>query len=185
MRRMKPMRGVAFRWRLLACSYSATHRPLAAVAAIARLTAMSGDNDPRKLVPLVWVPIFEFGVPDIDDEHRALLVDINELTRLLANEPSWPDVAKICRKLYDECVSHFRDEHALLQQTRFGHIAAHLEEHRRTELLLSILIEAIESVTEPSRQHVEMALFVRSMLVDHFFRYDIGYKSHVMNARGR
>lgn len=146
---------------------------------------MSVDHGPEKLGPLVWVPNFEVGASHIDDQHRVLLGDINELTKLLADERSWSDVIKVCRKLHDECVAHFRDENALLQGTGYDKLATHLQEHRRIEELITVLLEVIENVSEPSRREVEAALFMRSLLVDHFFRHDIAYKSHVMHVQGR
>jgi hypothetical protein len=41
----------------------------------------------------------------------------------------------------------------------------------------------VRATAEPSPLHWELALTLRSLLVDHFLRYDLQYKSHVMYHR--
>jgi hemerythrin len=76
---------------------------------------------------LVWVTAFETGDAKVD---RELLVDINELSRCLAEGRNWSQIVRISRLLRDKCFAHFRDERAVLQNSKYSKLAAHERQHR-------------------------------------------------------
>jgi hemerythrin-like metal-binding protein len=119
----------------------------------------------------------------VDGEHRELLVGINELSHCLAEGRKWSKIVGISKRLRDKCFAHFRDERAVLQTPRYGKLAAHERQHRYIEQQLDDVLDCIGSVTRPSRAEVEGVLFLRSMLIHHFFRYDLAYKSHLQRVR--
>ena len=148
------------------------------------LDATMPAHTPDEDIPaLVWVTAFDTGDAKVDREHRELLVDINELSRCLAEGRNWSQIVRISKLLRDKCFVHFRDERAVLQNSKYGKLAAHERQHRYIEQQLDDVLASIGAVTRPSRAEIEAALFLRSMLIHHFFRYDLAYKSHLQRVR--
>jgi hemerythrin-like metal-binding protein len=146
---------------------------------------MPADAPAEELPALVWASAFEIGNAKVDGEHRELLVDINNLSRFLAEGREWSQVVTLGKQLRDKCFAHFRDEQAVLKRSRYAKLAAHEREHRNIERQLDDVIACVGGATRPSRAEVEAVLYLRSMLIHHFFRYDIAYKSHVLHARSK
>jgi hemerythrin-like metal-binding protein len=135
------------------------------------------------LTPLVWASAFETGDVKVDDAHRELLVDINNLTRLLAEGGEWAQIVVMSRRLCHKCFAHFRDEEAVLERSKYRKRVAHAGEHRYIEKQIVDVLAHISGIARPSRAEVEAVIYLRSMLIHHFFRYDIAYKSHLLQTR--
>src|SRR5262249_19674834 len=73
---------------------------------------------------------------------------------------------------------------AVLERVKYGKLADHEREHRRIEKELNKVLATI-GVAQPSRAEVEAVLYLRSLLVHHFFRFDIAYKAHLLGAPGQ
>jgi hemerythrin-like metal-binding protein len=146
---------------------------------------VSGALTGGELPPLVWLSVFETGNATVDREHHQLLDDINNLSRCLAEGKDWKLVVSLSKQLCDESFAHFRDERAVLEQSKYGKLAAHLREHRHIEKELNKALATIDGVTRPSRAEVEAVLYLRSLLVHHFFRFDIAYKAHLLGASSK
>jgi hemerythrin len=138
----------------------------------------------RPLSPLGWLPAFAVGEERLDREHRKLMRDINELTDLIFEGPSWPSVVAKCEVLRRETIKHFKTEEEVLERTAYPKIAPHRSVHRHLRRQLDDLVGHLVSVQHASRTDIEAALYLRSMLIDHFFRKDIAYKSHILSSRG-
>jgi len=145
---------------------------------------VSGDLTGGELPPLVWLSVFETGDATVDREHHELLDDINTLSRCLAEGKDWQLVVSLSKQLRDEAFAHFRDERAVLERVKYGKLADHEREHRRIEKELNKVLATI-GVAQPSRAEVEAVLYLRSLLVHHFFRFDIAYKAHLLGAPGK
>lgn len=139
----------------------------------------------EELPSLVWASVFKTGNAKLDDEHRELAVDINNLTRLLAEGREWSQIVTLTKQLRNECFAHFLDEEAILERSKYRKLAAHARDHRSIERQLDDILACISGVALPSRAEVEALLYLRSMLIHHFFRYDIAYKLHLQQARSK
>jgi hemerythrin-like metal-binding protein len=149
-----------------------------------------GGNDaaavPAEELPaLVWAGEFETGDAKLDGEHRELAIAMNNLTRLLAEGREWSQIVTLTKKLRDKCFAHFHDEEAVLERLKYRKLTAHTREHRYIEKQLDDVLACISSVARPSRGDIEALLYLRPMLIHHFFRYDIAYKSHLLHARSK
>jgi hemerythrin-like metal-binding protein len=144
---------------------------------------MTADPAVAKLSPLVWVSAFETGHPEIDSEHRDLLLDINGLSELLVRGEGWPPVVECSRRLRDSCLKHFCDEERTLAKTKYQKLRLHKREHRSVEQQLDNILAFIEDVVSPSRAEIEAVLLLRAILVNHFFCFDIEYKAYLLGLR--
>jgi len=146
---------------------------------------MTADWAGLKFSPLVWASAFETGDPEIDEEHQELLRDLNDLSELLALGQEWSLVVDKSQRLRDKCFEHFQDEEVVLEEAAYEGLECHKIEHRVIEQQLDGILSFIASVALPSRAATEAVLLLRSILVNHFFRYDISYKKHLSRSRGQ
>ena len=136
----------------------------------------------EELPALVWLGAFETGNAKIDGEHRKLLADMNDLSTCLTEGREWWRIVGASKQLCDKCVAHFRNERKVLKESRYRKLAAHEIQHRYIEQQLVDVIACIDAVARPSRAEVEAILYLRSMLIHHFFRYDLAFKLHLLHA---
>ena len=144
---------------------------------------MTGYAALTKLSPLVWASAFDTADPDIDSEHRQLLVDINRLSQLLAEGAAWVLVVRRSQKLLDRCLVHFAHEEEVLEGAKYDKLALHKKEHGIVKQQLEDILAHLAETEVPSRVELEAVLLLRSILVNHFFRYDITYKAHLVQQR--
>ena len=145
---------------------------------------MTSDAADSRFTPLVWLSEFETGHPDIDDAHQQLLADINALSDLLTRGPEWPQILGKSQQLRDRCFKHFEEEEEVLENASYDKLATHRKEHLLVKRQLDEILVQISKAKIPSRVEVEAVQLLRSILVNHFFRYDILYKVHLLQQRG-
>lgn len=68
----------------------------------------------------------------------------------------------------------------MLSASRYSDATEHALEHQRILEDIAQIHKIIHTVAVPTRYHWELALTLRSQLIDHFLRYDLRYKSHMM-----
>jgi hemerythrin-like metal-binding protein len=144
---------------------------------------MPGDVSTVAKPALVWVSAFETGNAKVDSEHHELLIDLNNLSNCLVEGRKWPQIVRMSRQLRDKCFAHFRDERAVLERSKYPRLATHERQHRYIEQQLDDILACVDGVARPSRAEIEAVLYLRSMLIHHFFRYDIAFRSHLLHAR--
>jgi len=91
---------------------SASRREPGTVSVLTLDATMPAHTSDEDIPALVWVTAFDTGDAKVDREHRELLVDINELSRYLAEGRNWSQIVRISKLLRDKCFAHFRDERA-------------------------------------------------------------------------
>jgi hemerythrin len=104
---------------------------------------------------------------------------------MLAEGRKWSQIVARSKRLRDKCFAHFLDEEAILERSKYKKLVAHAGDHRSIEKQLDDILASISRVARPSRAQVEALRYFRSMLVHHFFRYDIAYKAHLMRTRSK
>lgn len=146
---------------------------------------MRSDAAVTTLSPLVWLAEFETGSPGIDDGHRQLLLDLNALSELLVQGAAWLQVLDKSRQLRDKCFEHFDEEEEVLENASYDKLAAHKKEHLIVKRQLDDILGQLGKVAAPTLVEFKAVLTLRSILVNHFFRYDIVYKAHLLRKRGK
>jgi len=136
--------------------------------------------DQFSLQPLPWLPVLETGHSAIDSQHRELIADANVVQDIVVQRGEWADLAAAIGKMHRDCTLHFADETKLLASSGFSDTAAHELEHQRILDEIGEIHGIIRAAPTPTRYHWKLALTLRSLLIDHFLRYDLQYKSHLM-----
>lgn len=135
--------------------------------------------------PLKWMDIFETGIAELDAWHRKLVNDCNLLLRLLASDASWATIIARTWDLVASCVEHFRVEEAIMQRIDFPRRAAHIEEHRKIEENLRVLVARMQAVDGSLPEHRQLPASLGPAMIDLMIRHDLDYKSHLLYRQGR
>jgi hemerythrin len=132
-----------------------------------------------------WLDTLNMEQPDIDADHHKLIDDTNIILAVLGAERPWAELAGLVRRMRENCIAHFRREEEILVRQGFAGAEAHAAEHYRIEQELADVVRDIESAMVPSAPARELADYFRSLLLNHFLRYDLKYKSHLLYKSGR
>ena len=90
-----------------------------------------GGNVVGELVQLVWRQGYECGDQLIDDQHRALFLQVNDLLAAALSERPTDQVATLIDAMICAVVQHFKDEEQIIAATDFPDVNAHADIHRQ------------------------------------------------------
>jgi hemerythrin len=138
-----------------------------------------------RISPIAWTDVLETGVPELDDDHRALIDQCNALAAAMDDGGAWAEVVEAACRLAQSCIEHFSSEEALLERTEFPRRERHKAQHREIERRFANLVDFLSGVDGSSPEHRKAARAVRTTLVDILFRHDLDYKSHLQHVVGR
>jgi len=80
---------------------------------------------------VVWSDVYSVGLPHIDEQHKKLVVMINDLFHAgKEKEVSSITYAKAFSKAAEYTQTHFRDEEEFLQKAGYPDLPAHKVEHK-------------------------------------------------------
>jgi len=77
----------------------------------------------------LWKKSYETGIAEIDDQHRQLVVMINELSDAMMNRRGYLTAPDILEKLGDYIQFHFTTEEKIMHETKYPALDEHCQEH--------------------------------------------------------
>ncbi len=77
---------------------------------------------------IAWKEAFSLGIPEVDQEHQALIALINELYREMRKGG---DVGGFLGELYARIAAHFALEEKIMQALGYDRYREHKEDHER------------------------------------------------------
>ena len=131
---------------------------------------------------LKWTSEYEFGLPDIDDEHKSLFGAINRLIETASSDDPAKDIAiNVSIEFLIQYVNeHFANEEALFDQTEYPDAEKHKKMH--TDLKNKVL-----DFKERYNQGDEQALIdfvpvAKNWLTNHILNEDKKYVDYCLKA---
>ena len=132
-----------------------------------------------------WSPSIEFGIPEIDDQHRELF----ELAATFRGHGDEIRVMKALAILCDYAKVHLRDEEELLVRIGYPDIEAHRQAHSDFRKMLRPLLQDARSLTlDQVADRVEA--LINGWFYNHIVRVDklyipmvIAYKAYQAKQR--
>lgn len=121
-------------------------------------------------MPFVWVPDYELGIAEIDDDHRLMVGLINELYEAIRQERGFEVMNRIMDRLLDYAPRHFQTEESLMDENGFPQAEDHKQEHRR----FATIIEEMERRRRESQAPaaLELIMFLSDWLRNHVAGHD-------------
>ena len=135
------------------------------------------------MVDLDWLESFEIGIPEIDDDHRAML-DLMKRVRAAALDGAFDHCGSLLEALQVRTNEHFEREEALLGATGYAGLEdqrAHHDELRSRVRAVRELSKAMQSREDLDRCCEEMF----AVFVDEILGGDMAFKSFLHHQEPR
>lgn len=128
------------------------------------------------MVEIVWLPSFETGLPEIDDEHKKLVESIR-LIESAVKEKNIERFTALFKDFTSQAKTHFKNEETYLVSIDFPRIESHTAAHKKllelAERTLTI-VEAGPDIEEASKCLEE----VTYLLLEDVIKADADFKSY-------
>lgn len=125
------------------------------------------------LIP--WSDEFQFGLSEIDEQHRSLFALVGRLWSALALHGSQSEVLGLIGELEKYTVSHFSAEEAFMQATGYMRIDGHKKAHDMFKVLLT---QEKHLVMAGQPFSLRMLSFFQDWLVSHILIVDREYAAN-------
>lgn len=123
----------------------------------------------------VWKEEYSVGIQEIDEQHKKLVVMINDMHKALAEGLGRTILGDILRELVAYTKYHFSSEEALMEKHGFPDFPSHKVAHAKmTEKVLALQKEYEQSDVKRS---IEVAKFLQDWLNRHILETDKKYSS--------
>ncbi|MBF0212948.1 MAG: bacteriohemerythrin [Magnetococcales bacterium] len=120
-----------------------------------------------------WSDGLNTGMQEIDDDHKKLMVMINQIHKLLKESAGRDEVSKIITALADYTHFHFAREEKLFEQHRYPDTPAHKEKH--VKLLNEVANLAQRFQNGDFAAPMDLLTLAKSWLINHIIRTDMLY----------
>ena len=97
---------------------------------LAQLKALTRERRIVNYVKLVWQSSYECGDATIDEQHRALFGQVNNLLAAILSTRPQAEVSTLLEALIRDIIEHFRDEEAIYVSSGYPGAAEHTTIHR-------------------------------------------------------
>lgn len=125
------------------------------------------------MVHIQWKDRYNINYKEIDDQHRSLLIILNEINDLLGVDPDAGQIADIFHRLCQYALEHFATEERYMQAVGFPGLEAHRAEHAA---FVHQLLGLNQKYDSPSTKMLEETLdFVKDWYLNHIIRSDQNY----------
>lgn len=124
---------------------------------------------------LQWSPELDLGVAAMDADHRRLVSMVGQLSER-ASTASMGEIAERLADFSLEALRHFDREEALMRETGYPEMAAHIHEHRRLAVEFDLMAEEADLPT--------LLDSVVPWLVDHIGGMDRRFADFVLGRGG-
>ncbi|MDO8890631.1 MAG: bacteriohemerythrin [Sulfurimicrobium sp.] len=130
---------------------------------------------------LEWNDSLNIGIDEIDNQHKALVVLLNQLHVAIHEKQGTAACIEILDKLVEYTRVHFTVEESLMRILGYPDYAAHLEGH---EMLIAQVVE-LQQKLKSGKANVSFELlhFLRGWLTHHIMETDKAYVPHFI-AKG-
>ncbi len=127
-------------------------------------------------VQLVWQESFTLGNTLIDDQHKALFLNSNQLLHAIINSSTKDEISKIISHLLDTITKHFIDEESILESVGYPLLMEHSIEHEKLKNRALELAVAFNSQELHVGDIFEFLAY--NVIKKHMLEYDREYSAY-------
>ncbi|MEI8393469.1 MAG: hemerythrin family protein [Rhodospirillaceae bacterium] len=131
---------------------------------------------------IVWRAGMSIDGGPIDDDHKFLITQINELERTLDEGFSVAAILATLKKLQYYCVYHFVREEAIQKEIGFHDRVAHAEKHRQLVTMVDEAVALFErGVFEEKQERIKDNLLrlLGAWIIGHVLKHDMPMKESI------
>lgn len=117
-----------------------------------------------------WNDSLSVGVQQIDNEHKKLVVLVNDLNDSMKNGKSKEVLEIVFSELVDYTIEHFTNEELLMQKVNYSNITVHKREH--DELTKKVRVLKDDFISGKMMVSIEVRDFLKNWIVNHIQKTD-------------
>jgi len=123
---------------------------------------------------IVWDDVFSLGFKPIDDQHKKLVLIINELFTACKEGVIAADMAflETAKKTLDYTETHFADEEDYMREVNYPRFNEHKKQH---EDFIASVQKTIDEFESGNTEPIEMARYLKKWLLTHIAVTDKQY----------
>ncbi len=141
----------------------------------------SKDEKDTGLLHIVWRQGFASGHKIIDDQHRSLFNDANELIEVITNHQPSLVINATMRELIKDIQTHFRTEEEILEKLAPGIVASHKAIHAQLLEETRTLADRVLHKQASPRDLIGFLVF--DVISSHLVREDSGFFQAINMSR--
>lgn len=119
-----------------------------------------------------WSDSYALGMPEIDDQHKALFVLINRLWEQIITQADSAEVMKVLEKLEQYTISHFTAEETFMRVIAYPGFDEHKAAH---ENFVARIGKEKAGILAGGALTLDILHFLKDWLVDHILVTDKAY----------
>ena len=124
---------------------------------------------------LKWTDFLTVGVPEMDEEHRKFIAQVNELTKAVLERRDKATIRRLMDSMLAEAANHFRNEEELLVEWNYPDQADHAAKHVELSEQLKLVKREFEAPAI-SFMGALKGLQINQLLIDHLLKEDMKYR---------
>jgi len=128
---------------------------------------------------ITWKSIYETNIPKIDDQHKRLLVILNDLYRSFIQKDGSDVMLDIAKKLISYTKYHFTAEETFLSKINYPKLQEQIDEHIGFKTKIDEFYINIEKVG----MSVEILQFLQNWLKSHIKGKDVAYSQWIFENK--
>ena len=132
---------------------------------------------------IAWKTIYETGIVAFDNEHKALVAEINKLYEAIRDKRGEEVLGEILVMLEAYTVEHFQHEEKLMAEYQFPGLEEHQRVHKELIDAVQDLKKRVTSGTEELAQ--ELLKFLKVWVLEHIVNVDKKYAAFLESRGGR
>jgi hemerythrin-like metal-binding protein len=145
------------------------------------VTSAEQNKKETGLIHIVWRPSFASGHKIIDDQHRSLFTDANELIDVITNHQPSLVINANMRELIKDIQTHFRTEEGILEKLAPGIVASHKAIHAKLLAETRALADRVVQKDASPRELIGFLVF--DVVSNHLVREDSGFFQAINMSR--
>lgn len=126
-----------------------------------------------------WTNEYSVGVEEIDNQHKGLIILINELFTLMSEGKAKSKLNEIFDHLTNYTKIHFKTEEIMLYKFAYKDLDSHKQEHKNFIEKLKDFKKEFE--TGKVTISIEILNFLKNWLINHICISDKNYSSYIKN----
>ena len=128
-----------------------------------------------------WSEKYEIGIEEIDNQHRGLIIIINELFELMSKGKAKDKLPEIFEHLTEYTKKHFSTEEIMMVKYAYPERDNHKNEHQKFIQKLTDLRK--DFTNNKITISIEVLNFLKEWLLNHILISDKKYVGHIENFR--
>ena len=129
-----------------------------------------------------WSPEYCLGLDAIDEQHRSLLVLINDIWHAIVTRDEKKKIFALVEELEKYTIAHFSAEEAFMRVTDYPDFVRHRWEHQR---FIERVAEEKKRAVEAGTLSLDLMYFLRDWLIEHILVSDKVYAEHAKRAKAK